>query len=469
MLTVGINLVRPTDVVENLDDRIDVITRGFQGLSVACARCHDHKFDPIPQKDYYSLYGVLLNSPDVVSPVPIEEVPAGATSDFFQAKLATRRGALDRFRAERLQDHIREFRTPEVLAHYLQFAWESRDAASREVEALSKEKDLNLYLLHRWREYLNGLVGPSVAAFAALDEPDGAARLAREIVEADSDYRWPDPRREALRLALRGTGSPTDIPVADFWWVQNEGDSNVMKGLRWQYEAVMRNWGHRGGPAHAMVVADAKVPRPAYVFNRGNQHDLGEQVRRRFLTAVPGPPEFRDGSGRLELARVIASADNPLTARVFVNRVWGHMFGEGLVRTPSDFGLRGDRPSHPELLDSLATEIRRGRLVDQAFDPSGSDVPDVPTGQRRLGRGACCGSSESTAVAAEPDTARLRSVARHHACRRGEARHPLGRASVRTAGAAFVPKENPLRVRFSGSPLRVDADVRLLESRGAYA
>ena len=357
MLTVGINLVRPTDVVENLDDRIDVITRGFQGLSVACARCHDHKFDPIPQKDYYSLYGVLLNSPDVVSPVPIEAVPAGATSDFFQAKLATRRGALDRFRAERLQDHIREFRTPEVLAHYLQFAWESRDAASREVEALSKEKDLNLYLLHRWREYLNGLVGPSVAAFAALDEPDGAARLAREIVEADSDYRWPDPRREALRLALRGTGSPTDIPVADFWWVQNEGDSNVMKGLRWQYEAVMRNWGHRGGPAHAMVVADAKVPRPAYVFNRGNQHDLGEQVRRRFLTALPGPPEFRDGSGRLELARVIASADNPLTARVFVNRVWGHMFGEGLVRTPSDFGLRGNRPSHPELLDFLATEF----------------------------------------------------------------------------------------------------------------
>ena len=357
MLTVGINLVRPTDVVENLDDRIDVITRGLQGLSVSCARCHDHKFDPIPQKDYYSLYGVLLNSPDVVSPVPIEDVPAGAVSEFFQAKLATRRGALDRFREERLKDHIREFRTPEVLARYLQFAWESRDAGSREVEALTKEEDLNLYLLNRWRDYLNGLVGPSVAAFAALDEPDGAARLAREIVAADSDYRWPDPRREALRLALRGTGSPTDIPVADFWWVQNEGDSNVMKGLRWQYEAVMRNWGHRGGPAHAMVVADAKVPRPAYVFNRGNQHDLGEQVRRKFLTALPGPSEFRDGSGRLELARVIASAENPLTARVFVNRVWVHLFGEGLVRTPSDFGLRGNRPSHPELLDFLAMEF----------------------------------------------------------------------------------------------------------------
>lgn len=357
MLTVGINLVRPTDVVENLDDRIDVITRGLQGLSVSCARCHDHKFDPIPQRDYYSLYGVLLNSPDVLSPVLLEEVPADSKSKFFQEKLAVRREALDKFRIARLADHVREFRTPEVLARYLEFAWESRKSTSREVEALTKEKDLNLYLLNRWRDYLNGLVGPSVAAFAALDESEGATRLAREIVEADSDYRWPDPRREALRLALRGSGSPTDIPVSDFWWVQNEGDSNVMKALKWQFDAAMRDWGHRGGPAHAMVVADARVPRPAHVFNRGNQYDLGERVKRRFLSALPGPPEFREGSGRLELARLIANADNPLTARVFVNRVWGHMFGEGLVRTPSDFGLRGDRPSHPELLDFLATEF----------------------------------------------------------------------------------------------------------------
>ena len=123
MLTLGINLPRPTDVPENLDDRIDVVTRGFLGLSVACARCHDHKFDPIPQADYYSLYGVFLNSPDVLEPVPIEAFSPGPDTEFFRNKLSVRREWLDRFRSERLQDHVREFRAPETLARYLEIAW----------------------------------------------------------------------------------------------------------------------------------------------------------------------------------------------------------------------------------------------------------------------------------------------------------------------------------------------------------
>ena len=359
MLTLGINLPRPTDVPENLDDRIDVLSRGFLGLSVACARCHDHKFDKISQQDYYSLYGVFLNSPSMLEPVAIEALGSGPQAEFFKQKLAERREWLDTYRRERLEDHVREFRRPKELARYLEAAWACRSLDNREVEALSKEKDLNLYLLKRWREYLNGLVGPSVGAFAALDVPGGATALAQRIADADSLYRWPDPKREALRLALRGSGSPTDIPVDDFWWVQNEGDSNVMKALKWQYDAVMRDWSHRGGPRHAMVANDLGVLRPAYVFQRGNQHDKGAEVKRKFLSALPGPEEFRSGSGRLELARLIGSAENPLVARVFVNRAWGHLFGEGLVRTPSDFGRRGDPPSHPELLDYLATEFAR--------------------------------------------------------------------------------------------------------------
>ncbi len=357
MLTLGINLPRPTDVPENLDDRIDVVSRGFLGLSVACARCHDHKFDQISQKDYYSFYSVFLNSPNVLEPVPLEAFGSDRQTEFFREKLAERRKWLDTYREERLQDHVREFRQPKELARYLEAAWASREQGNREVEALSKEKDLNLYVLKRWREYLSGLVGPSVQAFAALDTPGGATELAQRIVDADSDYRWPDPEREALRLALRGNGSPTDIPVDDFWWVQNEGDSNVMKALKWQYDAVMRDWSHRGGPRHAMVTNDASVLQPTYVFVRGNQHDKGAEVKAKFLSALSGPSEFRSGSGRLELARLIGSAENPLAARVFVNRVWGHLFGEGLVRTPSDFGRRGDPPSHPELLDFLATEF----------------------------------------------------------------------------------------------------------------
>ena len=357
MLTLGINLPRAIELPQNLDDRIDVVTRGLLGLSVSCARCHDHKFDPITQEDYYSLYAVFLNSPDALEPVPIESLESGESGSFFRDKLAMRREWLDKFRVERLADHVRDFRKPETLARYLQAAWDSRSLSDREAETLSKEEDLNLYMLNRWRAYLNGLVGPSVEAFRDLDSTGGAQRVAERIANADSQYRWPDPQKEALRLALRGNGSPTDVPFEDFWWVQNEGDGNVMKALKWQYEAVLHEWSHRGGPRHASVVRDAKKVQPAFIFVRGNQHDKGAEVPARFLSALSGSEPFRSGSGRLELAQAIASESNPLTARVMVNRVWAHLFGEGLVRTTSDFGIRGERPTHPELLDYLASEF----------------------------------------------------------------------------------------------------------------
>jgi len=119
-----------------------------------------------------------------------------------------------------------------------------------------------------------------------------------------------------------------------------------------------------GSPARAPVLQDLDKPRDSYVFIKGNVGLRGPVVPRHFLSILSGsnPPPFKDGSGRLELARDIASKDNPLTARVMVNRIWLHHFGEGLVRTPDDFGARGDPPSHPELLDYLA-----GRFMDDGW------------------------------------------------------------------------------------------------------
>ena len=162
-----------------IDDRIDVVMRGTMGLTVNCARCHDHKYDPIPTQDYYSLYGV----------------------------------------------------------------------------------------------------------FASSDEP--------------KDGTYP------LRLV------------------------------------------------------DSPKPHNVQIFVRGNSGNRGAEAPRRFLLAVAGEQRknFEKGSGRLELAQAITAADNPLTARVYVNRVWAHYFGAGLVNTPSDFGLRSSPPTHPELLDELAREF----------------------------------------------------------------------------------------------------------------
>jgi hypothetical protein len=117
-----------------------------------------------------------------------------------------------------------------------------------------------------------------------------------------------------------------------------------------------------------MAVLDAPTPVTPRVFLRGNPYNLGPAVSRQFLSCLSGPDRqpFADGSGRLELAKAIADPRNPLTARVFVNRVWQALFGRGLVTTPGDFGLRGDPPTHPELLDHLAaTFVADGWSVKQ--------------------------------------------------------------------------------------------------------
>jgi hypothetical protein len=109
---------------------------------------------------------------------------------------------------------------------------------------------------------------------------------------------------------------------------------------------------------------DAETPRDLPVYERGNAEAPGEEVHRRFLAAISGeePKPFTIGSGRWELARSVVSRDNPLTARVIVNRIWQHLFGRGIVATPSNFGSLGARPTHPDLLDHLAS-----RLIDDGW------------------------------------------------------------------------------------------------------
>src|SRR5262249_21693394 len=133
--------------------------------------------------------------------------------------------------------------------------------------------------------------------------------------------------------------------------------SDSLKSLDSQIETLHKTMPK--SPEFAMAMQDAPHPYDPHVFIRGNAGNVGDAVPRQFLAILSGPDRkpFTQGSGRLELAQSIASKDNPLTARVFVNRVWLHHFGYGLVRTPSDFGLRGELPTHPELLDWLATRF----------------------------------------------------------------------------------------------------------------
>jgi hypothetical protein len=142
--------------------------------------------------------------------------------------------------------------------------------------------------------------------------------------------------------------------MVDVEWYFDEPTRLVLTKLSKSLETLLLN--SPGAPPHALVLEDKPVQRNPVIFKRGSAANKGDEVLRRFPDVLGGRDEapFARGSGRAELAEAIAARENPLTARVIVNRVWQWHFGEGIVRTTSDFGTRCDPPSHPELLDTLA-------------------------------------------------------------------------------------------------------------------
>jgi Protein of unknown function (DUF1553)/Protein of unknown function (DUF1549) len=368
-LTVGRKSNRDT-IHDVIDDWIDVVTRGTMGLSVNCARCHDHKFDPVPTNDYYALYGVFLNT-HARQDLPV--IGSGQGNDLdrrYEKQMAAQRESLWRYKEKRLAEMTAELRKPERIAAYLMAAGGFRRDNPAGGEANGQDEELNSFVLRRWRALLDKSAEKrdpywqpwnALAALPANEAAEQAGaladRYARALAEADSPAAHADPDKESLRRILRGPNAPPDVSVAEFAAVQNANSDQVfIENWIMLVNALGARYADAGGQPRAMAVEDAPVQRPAHVFLRGNPDSIGQEVPRHFLTALEGanPAPFTRGSGRLELARKIASADNPLTGRVMVNRIWQHHFGAGLVRTPSDFGARGDAPTHPELLDFLA-------------------------------------------------------------------------------------------------------------------
>lgn len=394
-LTLGRRFIgNPHDII---DDRIDVVTRGTMALTVACARCHDHKYDPIPTADYYSLYGVFASSkePKELPLLGVDE-PSPQRGE-YEAELAKRKQAIDDFMKKRHGEIVSELRTSAEIAKYLVAAQKGIAPPETRFETIADGKALTPWVVTRWQGLLKDAAAKNDSVFAAwrrfcaapmdqfeakapeitktvvaaaTDNPlitrafasarppksieQVAERYAAVIVSFNSETPHPDPAIEAVRLVLRGDESPTDVKLADADNILNTPDGINKRSLQQQVDALIAT--HPGSPPRAMAIVDRAEPVQSTVFVRGNPASPGKQVPRQFPAILSGDDRkpFTSGSGRLELARAIASKDNPLTARVMVNRVWQYHFGAGLVRTPSDFGTRGDKPTHPELLDWLA-------------------------------------------------------------------------------------------------------------------
>ena len=400
---------------DQIDDRIDTVTRGLLGLTVACARCHDHKYDAIPTADYYSLYGVFASS-EAPLELPLVERPdprrhASAAEKALADKRTEVRQFLDK-QHELLGAAARQ-RTADYLVAAGTMAPDPLETAIFFRSFLPE--DLRPQIVARWRRYLKQRARPNDPVFGpwydlmALPEADFAAgcgavvarwlgrsrgtqpgqlnplvaellvrekftsraQLARGygdlIRRVDDEARSPSatslsatdqPARRQIELILADHDSPAFFPKSHTFYYMSRADKDAFGGKVTELDRMTVK--SPDAPPRAMVLFDAEELHDPRIFVRGNPGQPGERVPRQFLRVVAGPGRrpFAHGSGRLDLARAITAADNPLTARVIVNRVWMHHFGEPIVSTPSDFGTRSAPPSHPELLDDLAARLQ---------------------------------------------------------------------------------------------------------------
>ena len=426
-----------------IDDRIDVLTRGTMGLTVSCARCHDHMYDPIPTQDYYSLYSIFASSAE--KQVAIDNESIG--DEAFWKELHKRQEALLKKTTESRKQA--SDRARKRISDYLHAQTELEKYPAEDFGQLTSKDDLLPSFARRWETYLNKAelrqdpVFAPWTRYAKLSEDSfsqeakklnfTASKSVNPIVErafttppasfeevikrygaifAEVDTRWkaavkkaadantpppkslPDPASESLRLVLYGPTSPCEVPDQGIVHTEIYFDSGITTAL-WKLQGEVDRWIVKSKtPARfALALTDRPVPVTSRVLLRGNSLNKGEEAPRRFLSLLAGEKRqsFQHGSGRLELANAIIDPANPLTARVMVNRVWAHHFGSGLVTTPSDFGTRADPPSHPELLDWLATrfieedwslkKLHRWILLSSTFRQSsgGSADPTIRT------------------------------------------------------------------------------------------
>ena len=280
--------------MDNIDEQIDTVTRAFLGLTASCARCHDHKYDPIPATDYYALAGIF-RSTDQCSGV--RNKMGGGGLDYYDTKmLLTLSGP-----------------TSAEEAEYLKTAAATRDRKIAELKPRLAEA----------RAELKRLTDANEQQPAGKTKPVGKPKGEKAAAGGMPDERLKAARQKANRL--QSELAALEDPAAG---------KSIALGLR-----------------EGTEIGDTQLR------IRGEAERLGPVVPRGYLSVVPvvdAPKIDPQTSGRLQLAQWLSSPSNPLTSRVMVNRVWRHLFGRGIVSSVDNFGTNGDLPSHPDLLDHLA-------------------------------------------------------------------------------------------------------------------
>ncbi len=375
-----------------VDDQIDVTAKAFLGLTVTCARCHDHKFDPIATKDYYQLAAIFASTLSYAKGEtgdPIQ-TPLAAASEFeaFQkqwnaySQIERKVAAIIDFDrdARKRRDQDESKIAASMLMAYRVYG-KHEDAAT--VAANADPENLT-----RWVQYLKDTGRPELARWHAATDANRAAVAAeyqedfhRSAYQYEQDLDWWKQARNSFPRAGKVAGPRPRLGAAkDAFFVAVWQDSGPLhrsqdeqlaslppqkakeaEGLLAQLAELEKTLPTKEIPmACAVKEGDAMDQK---IFVRGDYHNLGEPVERTvpaILRLVAPAPEVKTKSGRLELADWIVDAKNPLPSRVMVNRIWQGHFGDGIVRTPDNYGRLGDRPANPELLDYLARAFIEG-------------------------------------------------------------------------------------------------------------
>jgi cytochrome c553 len=436
-LTIG---RRFRSIHDRIDDQIDVVSRGLLGLTIACARCHDHKYDAIPTDDYYSFYATFASSgsPDLLPLIgqPQETEPYQE----YQQELQHRQIIYEDMARE--QSAVMRGRLRMQVGDYLKALAAGTPEQDLSEKFLSfRTDDMRPQVLERWRTYLKTLSedDPVFAPWLRLSRMPKAefqtssTELVDKLMKENGDQskqppmenlgtkapRW-NPRvlenirkrqpqslvelaevygvlfaevqqewlRTLIDTTLEASSSGDIVPDQDsrhrvvnssifrqlrrhlyapgtpIAMVDDEAvkllNRTVRDNLNGKRGAVSNlHLSSTGSPPRAMILQEENDANTFHVFNKGNPVDRGQSVQARFLTDYQGKerPPFPIGKRRLGLAEAIVDPANPLTRRVIVNWVWQRHFGQGLVRTPDDFGTRGKPPTHPKLLDYLAETL----------------------------------------------------------------------------------------------------------------
>ncbi len=384
------------EYADHIDNQIDVFGKAIFGLTLACARCHDHKFDPVSAKDYYSLFSVLASSrysrDDVNDPAPTLKILEELATVRTQLASTRREPAAQKKADAPRSPQSVAWREKSVVFETFGDGWRSRwDAIG-----LALRPETGAGIPHSGREAAR-LTGALRSPTFLIDKPFLAVRVAGRGAKArlilnglqliqnpiygglaqgvnhGEELRW-------ITFDLRmWKGQPAYLELLDDssgWFAISEarfadapppGEAGVKISIP---ETPSTNNVEVRKITARIRELEAKLPTPAFapttrdgngrdehVFIRGNHKTLGVRAPRATLEVFSKPPFHSTGSGRLELAKSVTDTANPLVARVIVNRLWKHHFGEGIVRSPDDFGKQGQLPTHPELLDWLASEL----------------------------------------------------------------------------------------------------------------